>query len=202
MRLQKSFWFTTLAVIALGLVTGATVADRILHKPVHYGEAAWAEVFKHPQGLARTVDAIVLAQAMDVTPGRIALSDNGEGPLPFQVVNFEVLRSLKGAFAGDLLTVERAGGVDAHGHAVQITADGGDFVPGEIYLLFLKQQADGPHFFQVNFQGRYTLKGDHFIAVSPDDPVATRFHGASLEQGLARVDALLGPTRPNVPFEK
>lgn len=202
MKSRKSFWFATLAVVAVGLVAGATVADRIIHQPVQYAEAAWAEIFDSPKGLARSVDVIALAQAVDVAPGRVALSDKGEGPLPFQLVDFEVVHGLKGAAVGDRLTVERAGGVDPHGHTVRITADGGEFVPGEVYLLFLERQQDGAYYYQVNHQGRYLLKGDHFLAAAPDDPVATRFHGATLGEGLARVEAALGRERPSVPIRK
>ena len=197
MKSRKSFWFATLAVVALGLVTGATVADRMIHEPVQYAEAAWAEIFKSPAGLARSVEVIALAQAVDVAPGRVAVSDRGEGPLPFQLVDFEVLHGAKGAAAGDRLTVERAGSAD-----VRITADGGEFTPGEVSLLLLRQQPEGPYFYQVNYQGRFHLKGDHFIAAAPDDPVATRLHGVTLAEGLARVDALLGNAGPSRVFEK
>lgn len=202
MKSRKSFWFGTLVVVAVGLVTGVTLADRVIHRPVQSAEAAWAEIFKSPAGLARSVDVIALAQAVGVAPGRVATSDKGEGPLPFQLVDFEVLHGLKGAAPGDRLTVERAGGVDPHGQAVVITADGGEFVPGEVYLLFLKQQPDGAYFYQVNYQGRYHLRGNHFLAVAPDDPVATRLHGVNLEQGLARVQAALGGGRPAEILEK
>lgn len=202
MKSRKSFWFGILAVVAVGLVAGVTLADRVLHRPVQSAEAAWAEVFKSPAGLARSVDVIALAQAVGVAPGRVAFSDKGEGPLPFQLVDFEVLHGVKGAAPGDRFTVERAGGVDPSGRAVVITADGGDFAPGEVYLLFLKQQPDGAYFYQVNDQGRFQLKGNHFMAVSPDDPVATRLHGSTLEQGLARVRADLGADRPGTVFEK
>lgn len=202
MKSRKSFWLGTLAVVAAGLVTGVTLADRVLHRPVESAEAAWAEVFDSPAGLARAVDVIALAQAVGVAPGRVATSDKGEGPLPFQLVDFEVIHGVKGAAAGDRFTVERAGGVDPSGRAVAITADGGDFVPGEVYLLFLKQQPDGAYFYQVNDQGRYQLKGNHFLAVRPDDPVATRLHGVTLEQGLARVEAALGGDRPGGILEK
>lgn len=202
MTTRKSFRFTLLAVIAVGLVAGATLADRIIHRPIQYAQAAWAEIFPTPVRLAHAVDAIVLAQALDVTPSRVATSDKGEGGLPFQLVELEVLHGLKGAVPGDRLVVERAGGVDLQGHAVQITADGGELVPGEVYLLFLKQQPDGPYYYQVNAQGRYHLEGKHFIAADPDDPVATSLHGATMEEGLARVQAALGAAdRPEV-FKK
>lgn len=194
MKSRKSFWFTTVAVVALGLVAGATVADRVIHRPVQYAEASWANLYKSPAGLARSVDAIVLAQAVDVAPGRVAFSDKGEGPLPFQTIQFDVLHGLKGAAAGDQITVERAGGA-----GVTITADGGEFTPGKVYLLFLNRQENGPYFYQVSYQGRFQLERDHFLAVAPDDPVATRFHGAKLEEGLARVQSALGDHNPKPP---
>lgn len=197
MSSRKSFWLATLAVVAVGLVAGATVADRIIHKPVQSAEAAWAEIFQTPAALAQSVDVVALAQAMEVTPGRVAHSDLGEGPLPFQLIEFEVLHALRGTAAGERVTVERAGSAQ-----VQITADGGELVPGEVYLLFLKQQPDGDYYYQVNHQGRYHLRGDHFIAVAPDDPVATRLHGASMEQGLARVRAALDAPRASTPMKK
>lgn len=202
MKSRKSFWFATLAVVAVGLMVGVTVADRIIHKPVESAHASWAEIYKSPRGLARSVDVIALAQALDVSPSRVAVSDKGEGPLPFQLIDFEVIHGIKGATPGDRLTVERAGGVSPQGHKVTVTADGGEFVPGEAYLLFLKQQPDGAYFYQVNDQGRFHLRGNHFIAVSPDDPVATRLHGVTLEQGLARVEAALGRSGPSAPIEK
>lgn len=200
MSSHKRFRIALLAVIAVGLLAGATVADRVIHRPVQYAQAAWAEHFQSPVGLARGVDTIVLAQALNVAPSRVATSDKGEGPLPFETVEFEVLRGLKGAAAGDRLMVERAGGT-LKGHAVEITADGGDFVPGEVYMLFLKKQPDGAYFYQVNAQGRYHLEGNHFIAVDPDDAVATRLHGTTMEEGLARVEASLGRTERPI-FEK
>lgn len=188
MKSHKSFRFALLAVIAVGLLAGAVVADRIIHRPVQYAQAAWAEHFQSPVGLARGVDTIVLAQVLDVAPSRVATSDKGEGPLPFQTIELEVLHGLKGAAAGDRLLVERAGGT-LKGHSVEITADGGAFVPGDVYMLFLKKQSDGPYHYQVNAQGRYHLEGKHFIAADPDDAVATSLHGATMEEGLAKVQA-------------
>lgn len=191
MNSQKSFRFALLAVVAVGLLAGATVADHVIHRPVQYAQAAWAEHFQSPVGLARGVDTIALVQVLNVAPSRVATSDKGEGPLPFEVAELEVLHGLKGAATGDRLFVERAGGI-LNGQTVEITADGGELVPGEVYMLFLRQQADGPYFYQVNAQGRYHLEGNHFLAVDPDDPVATTFHGATMAEGLARVQSSLG----------
>lgn len=197
MNSKKTLWLAVAAVAAVGLVTGASIADRVLHQPVASAEAMWAQNFKSPNALARSVDAIVLAQAVDVAPGRIATSDKGEGGLPFQLVDFEVVHALRGAAVGDRVTLERAGG-----GSFNITADGGEFEPGEVYLLFLKEQPGTGYYYQVNHQGRYHLQGDHLMAVAPDDPVATRLHGVTLEQGLERVQAALEATPPGRTFEK
>lgn len=202
MQSKKSLWLTTAVVVALGLATGVTVADRMIHKPVQFTEAAWKEVFRTPAALARSTDVVVLAQALEVAPGREALSDRGEGPLPFQLVDFEVVEGLRGAAVGDRITVERAGGVDSHGRKVSMTADGGEFEPGQVYLLFLERQGDTGFYYQINHQGRYLLKGDHFLAAAPDDPVATQLHGVSLAEGLQRVHAALGAERPMPRREK
>lgn len=202
MKSRKSFWFAILAVTAVGLMIGVVVADRVIHTPVQSAQASWAEIYKSPKDLARSVDVVALAQAVEVAPSHVALSDRGEGPLPFQLIDFDVIHSLKGTAPGNRLTVERAGGVTPQGRKVEISADGGEFVPGQVYLLFLKRQPKGSYYYQVNDQGRYQLKGDQFLAVAPDDPVATSFHGATLEQGIARVEAALGGARPSVPIVK
>lgn len=201
MKSKKNLWLAVAAVTAVGLVTGVIVADHLLHRPVASAEAMWTENFKSPNALARSVDAIVLAQAVDVAPGRIALSDKGEGGLPFQLVDFEVLHAVRGAAVGDRITVERAGGVGPAG-PVAITFDGGEFEGGQAYLLFLKQQPGTGYYYQVNHQGRYQVRDDHLMAVAPDDPVATRLHGVTLERGLDLVRSALGATPPGRTFEK
>lgn len=199
---KKTFWITTLAFVTLGLLAGVTVADLMIHQSVESAEAMWKQNFDTPRALARSVDAVVLAQALDSRPGRVATSDKGEGPLPFQLVDFEVVHGLRGADVGERITVERAGGVDPTGSRVAISADGGEFAHGEVYLLFLKKQDGTPFYYQVNHQGRYHLNGDHFLAAFPDDRVATQLHGVTLEQGLARVEASLGARRPASPAKK
>jgi len=199
---RKSFWLGTLAVVVAGLVAGVAIGDRLVHQPHHYAEAAWAEVFSSTAGLAHGVDTIVLAQALDTRPGRVAYSDNGEDTLPFQVTELEVIRPMKGAREYDHIFVERAGGIDPEGQQVILDADGGPFEQGRIYLLFLKRQPGSNYFYQVNDQGRYTARGAHFLAVNPDDPVATTLHGQTVEQAVARVEAALRTSAPRGPLAK
>lgn len=199
---RKSFWLGTLAVVAAGLVAGVAIGDRLVHQPRHYAEAAWAQVFSSTADLTHGVDTIVLAQALDTRPGRVAYSDNGEDALPFQVTEFEVIRPMKGAREYDHIYVERAGGIDPEGQQVIVDADGGSFEQGRIYLLFLERQPDSDYFYQVNDQGRYTAEGAHVLAVNPNDPVAASLHGQTVEQAVARVEAALRTSAPRGPLAK
>lgn len=199
---RKKFLFGTVAVVALGLVAGVAIGDRLVHPTKHYADAAWVDVFDTPKALARGVDTIVLAQALETRPGRTAVSDNGEDVLPFQVTELEVVHAVRGASEGDRVLVERAGGVTPDGRTVVIDADGGPFEEGRLYLLFLNRQKGGEHYFQVSDQGRYTARQDHLMAVSPDDPVAAAFHGETIEQGVAKVHGLLGDRPDRAPIAK
>ena len=163
--------------------------------------AFWKEVYKNPEQLVRGVDLIVLGQAIDKQPGRIAYSANGDDALPFEVVAFRVLNSIKGKNGDGVIYVERAGGVDPEGNQVILSADGGDFELGNSYLLFLKRQEDGPYYYQVNDQGRYQVEGGRLKGVDKDDEVSSNFHDRSLEEGLRIIkeskDKATGPeTRP------
>jgi hypothetical protein len=150
--------------------------------------AFWKEVYRNPEQLVRGVDLIVLGQAIDKQPGRTAYSANGEDALPFEVVAFRVLNSIKGKNGDGVVYVERAGGVDPEGNQVILSADGGDFELGNSYLLFLKRQEDGPYYYQVNDQGRYQLEGGRLKAVDKDDEVSSNFHDRSLEEGIRIVN--------------
>jgi hypothetical protein len=199
---RKTFWLTTALLVAVGLLTGVGVADHLVHRPVHYAEAAWAQIFDSPRALTRSVDTIVLAQALETRPGRVATSANGEDTLPFQVTEFEVVHGIKGAADYDHVFVERAGGTAPDGRSVVIDADGGAFEPGSIYLLFLQPQKDGDYYYQVNDQGRFQVVGDHLMAVRPDNPVASAFHGETIERAVARVEALAAGPQGREPFKK
>jgi hypothetical protein len=199
---RKKFLLGTVAVVALGLMAGVVIGDRIVHKTKHYAEAAWVDVFDTPRALARGVDTIVLAQALETRPGRTALSANGEDIMPFQVTEFEVVHALRGASDYDHLVVERAGGVTPDGRTVVVDADGGEFETGRIYLLFLNQQEQGDYYFQVNHQGRFVAEGDHLLAASPEDNVAAALHGETVEQAVARVEGFLQNQRDRTPLAK
>ncbi|MFN2393453.1 MAG: hypothetical protein ABR566_15995, partial [Pyrinomonadaceae bacterium] len=152
--------------------------------------AAWKEVFSSPDQMIAGVNAIVLAEAVSVVPSRVARSENSEDELPFELVTFRVSNPVKGAKGDGLIYVERAGGLDSKGLETQIDFDGGNFEIGKSYLLFLKQQEEGPYFYQVNDQGRYDVVGDKLKAVGNDetDKVKDSFKNKTVGEGLLMVE--------------
>jgi hypothetical protein len=151
--------------------------------------AVWKEVYSSPDQMIVGVDAIVLAEAVSVVPSRVARSENSEDELPFELVTFRVSNLIKGAKSEELVYVERAGGLDSNGQAINLDLDGGNFEIGKYYLLFLKQQEEGPYFYQVNDQGRYDVVGDKLKAVGNDetDKVKDSFKNKTVGEGLRMV---------------
>ncbi len=151
--------------------------------------AVWKEVYSSPDQMIVGVDAIVLAEAISVVPSRVARSENSEDELPFELVTFRVSNLIKGAKSEELVYVERAGGLDSNGQAINLDLDGGNFEIGKSYLLFLKQQEEGPYFYQVNDQGRYDVVGDKLKAVGNDetDKVKDSFKNKTVGEGLRMV---------------
>ncbi len=152
--------------------------------------AVWKEVYSTPDQLIAGVDAIVLAEAVNITPSRVAYSENSEDELPFELVAFRVSNPIKGAKSEEMVYVERAGGFDSEGQPIVIDFDGGNFEIGKSYLLFLKQQEEGPYFYQVNDQGRYDVVGDDLKAVGNDetDKVKGFFKNKTVDDGLRMVE--------------
>lgn len=169
---RKLFWSLTLVLAVFGFTAGSLIGDV---PEVRRSDAVWKEVFRTPSEMVRNVDAIVLARMIEARAGRVAGS--AEGALPFEVVELEVLRGFKGAMAGDRVLVERA----------RLDVDGGAFEPGATYLLFLRQQDDGPYFHQANHQGRFLVVDGRLRASAPEDAVAAFFEGRPLGQGLGFV---------------
>lgn len=193
---RKLFVTVTFALAVLGLA-GSSIIGWRLHgassEPQRRFHTAWKHTFESPSDLARGVDAIVVARAVQTRAGRIATSDNGEDVLPFQEITFEVQRGLKGARDGDTLVVERVGGLDVEGQVIRLDGDGGPFDLGETYLLFLMRQEEGPHFYQVNDQGRFGVRADHLEAAAREDSVAAFFHGRGTEESLRLIAGYLRP---------
>lgn len=182
---RKLFWIGTLAVAVVGLLTGALLAAHPSQPTGPRAKAAWKTIYPTPGPMVRDVDAIVLARAVDIKPGRTAESDNGEDSLRFELASFDVIRGLKGVTTGERITLERAA---ESGDSVFLDHDGGSFEPGQRYLLFLKHQEDGgPYFYQVNDQGRFRVANDRLVAVQPGDKVAVQFHQRPVAEGLRLV---------------
>lgn len=186
---RRTFWTLTLVVALCGLSSAAAFGWRHHGRPA--GEfrtaASWKHHFKDSKELVKSADAVVLARADSVAPGRVAYSSDGQDSLAFEVVNFTVVDGLKGAKDGSTVSVERVSSTQGDTVAY-FNFDGGNFQVGGTYLLFLKQQEDGgPFYYQINDQGRFHDEGGHLVAASPDDPVAAEFHGRPVAEGVELV---------------
>lgn len=186
---RRTFWTYTLIIALCGLSVSAALGWRNHGRPA--GEvrtaASWKQHFKDAKELVKASDAVVVARADSVAPGRVAYSSDGEDSLAFEVVNFTVVDGLKGETDGSMVSVERVSN-SQEGTVAYFDFDGGNFEVGGTYLLFLKQQEDGgPFYYQINDQGRFHEEGGQLRAVEPGDPVAALFHGRSLKEGKALV---------------
>ena len=192
---RRTFLILTLFIAFSGLLASSYLGWQA-HQDGPAGsrivQAAWKHTFESVSGMARGVDAIVLAEAVQTRPGRIAYSDNGEDALPFEEVVFRVERGLKGAQPGSEIVVERAGGRDFDDHVVVLDADGGPFTIGRTYVLFLMRQEDGPSYYQANDQARFDVENGRLKAASPDGPVGAFLHGRDLTEALGLVEDSLG----------
>jgi hypothetical protein len=193
---RRIFWTGTLAILAVGFTGGRIVADHLLERKAPRTAAAWKENYRSPHELVRGVDAIVLASAAEIRPGRVAMSENSEDSLSFELVDLQVLRGLKGAKPGELITLERAA-ESAGGHFLDL--DGGPFEIGQTYLLFLQRKEDGdPYFYQVNHQGRYRVRNHRLVGNGPGDEVIAHFQNRTVKEGLDIVRASLRGQEPRV----
>lgn len=175
------------AVLSLALVLGVATALAASHfaapapKTVQ-AKARWAEVYRTPGGLVSGADLIVLARHVASQPGRVA------GDVPFTYNGFEIQRVLKGVHDERELVVEQTGGLRKDGLILGID-DGGPFVSGRSYLLFLKAQGANGVYYQINHQARYELDRDGMLkGVDPTDAVVARFNGRPLDEASAVVE--------------
>lgn len=179
MRSIKLFWAVSLVLAVAGFTGGSLISHETATAA---GQAVWKEVYASPAEMAARVDAIALARVTGTRQGRVVWSENGEDALPFQIVELEVLQGIKGTAKAERISLERVGGTAPDGRALDLSYDGGAFEPGATYLLFLKKQEDGPHFYQVNHQGRYLVAGDRLWAADPEDSVTKAFEGAPVSR--------------------
>lgn len=198
MRNRKLYWSLTLVLAVLGFSFGTLAGnDLAAHSDVDVQlstRAVWKEVYQTPAQMTARADAVVLARVAGVQAGRVAFSADGEDALPFQNVELDVVRALKGASPGERISLERAGGTAPDGRVVELDFDGGAFEVGATYLLFLKRQEDGPFFYQVNHQGRYLKAEGRLWAVDPEDVVAKSFEGRPVAHALGLVERI-APSR-------
>ncbi|MCA1635149.1 MAG: hypothetical protein LC802_16015 [Acidobacteria bacterium] len=187
---RKTFLTCTVIVALCGLSISAAFGWRSHQQPGQpYAAASWKQHFKDTKELVKGSDAVVLARADSVAPGRVAYSSGGDDSLAFEVVNFTVVDGLKGEKDGSTVSVERVSSAVPDGSdTAYFNFDGGSFQVGGTYLLFLKKQEDGgPFYYQINDQGRFHDEGGQLVAVAPDDPVAAAFHGRPVKEGKALV---------------
>lgn len=169
--------------LAFGVATAMAVGQFAPPAPnTIQAKAQWAEVYHTPGGLVAGADLIVLARHVASQPGRVV------GDMPFTYNGFEIRKVLKGAHDSRDLVVEQTGGLMKNGLLLGID-DGGPFVPGRSYLLFLKSQAASGVYYQINHQARYELGRDGMLkGVDPTDAVVARFNGRSLDEASAVVE--------------
>lgn len=195
---RKTFWSLTFVVALVGATSGALLGNHLAEGPQSRSSVVWKQVFESAPRLAQGVDAVVLARAVSVAPGRVVMSENGQDGLPFQVYDFEVVRGVKGLAAGERIQIERAGGMAPDGRQVVLDVDGGAYEMGGTYLLFLNRQEDGQLFYQVNSQGRYLVDNGRLWSVEPGDKVGAFFEGRPVKEGLALVREYVREGRPAI----
>ncbi len=185
---RRTFWTYTLIIALCGLSVSAAFGWRHHQQPREDRTSAhWKEHFQGIGQMVAASDAVALVRADSVAPGRVAYSSNNEDSLSFEVVNFTVVRGMKGERTGSSVSVERVSSTQGDTVAY-FNFDGGDFEVGGTYLLFLKKQEDGgPYYYQINDQGRFHEEGGHLRAVTPDDEVTSLFNGRTVAEGVALV---------------
>ena len=188
---NKHVAFAAIVLAVVGLTASSWFAIS-LHKTEPKGRAAWLFKAHDLQELVQYSDAIVIGKAGVSAPSRIAHADTGEDELPFEIVDITTLRALKGVNTGDTVILERAGGMRRDGVKVEIEVDGGDFVPEETDLLFLKKQETGSGFYYiVNDQARYKIRNDVLFAIDGEEHVSEDLHGKSVGEATAMILAAI-----------
>lgn len=155
---------------------------------------AWKDTYAAPGAMVRGVDAIVMARFVGTSPGRVAFSDNPEDAIPFELNHFVVEEGMKGARSGAAITIERVGGV-ANGESVILDADGGSYVAGEQYVLFLKKQPESDFYYVVNDQARFSVDRQQRLVPVSDGAVAAALRGSSVGELGARVRSEMATAR-------
>ena len=173
---KSTFAVSALAVIILAAASSVAMVqfDHGDHNLTH---TAWKDVYVEPEAMVRGVDAVVVARHIGTSPGRVALSSDPSDAVPFELNHFIVERGFKGLQAGDSFTLERVGGV-LNGDTILLDADGGPYVPGQEYALFVNRQPESEFYYLVNDEGRYAIDAERrLVPVRHDGAVSQRLAG-------------------------
>jgi hypothetical protein len=170
------------AIMSLALAVGFGIvltADSFLTQEQTVMSPMWAFYAETPTGLIAHSDLIVVADHQKAAAGR------QEGNLGFTNNTFEISSILKGTHNGSSLLLEQTGNYTqakhgaAHGGVVLDSHDGGEYLPGTTYVLFLKDQGNGM-FYLINPQGRYELDNGTLTGVDGNDNVVKAFNGKTI----------------------
>jgi hypothetical protein len=181
-------------IAALALVAGWVAGPRIrgADAPQPLTRAAWKDIYETPDALIDGVDAIVVARHERSALGRTVESDNETEALPFVLQTFTVERVLKGALSdGVEIDIEQTGEFVADGRVTGIDSDGGDYVPGDRYLLFLMAQPGTGVYYVVSYQGRYNVVSGNLFGVHAHDPVAEMLSHQPLDAVTGSIERVI-----------
>lgn len=172
------------AVLVAGIMTAWSVGHFAFQPPkTIHASAQWKNVYRTQSGLVAGADLIVMAEHSFAQPGR--LIGEGDEALPFTNNTFKIEKILKGEYEGTELVIEQTGGIMANGTVYNID-DGGAYLPGARYLLFLKSNEVGA-FYVINHQSRYRMIGESLEGVDPTDNVVASFHRANFIEAGERI---------------
>lgn len=186
---KRTFFLAATAVIALAVAS--SLGSLQLFHQTHDADAkrfhtAWKDTYAAPGPMVRDVDAVVVARHIGASPGRVAFSDNPEDAVPFELNHFVVEQGMKGVKSGAAITIERVGG-SVNGESVILDADGGPYVAGGQYVLFLKKQPESSFYYVVNDQARFSVDREQRLVPASDGAVAGALRGSSVRELGARV---------------
>ncbi len=195
MSTKKKTILTATAAFLLGL-GGAYFGTTPIFESIYSQtkiHAMWKDHFTSLQGLRDGVDAVVLAEVVDIVPGRI-VGDAGNPEVKFTNVILQVRGALRGDTPRDIV-LEVTG--DLLGERRVVFLEMPEYEVGERYLLFLNRSEDSDVWYVVNNQGGYRVvlseSREAFLqAADPEDEVAAELHGMELGAALGRIGL---PTR-------
>jgi hypothetical protein len=134
------------------------------------------------RSLVEATPLIIVGRVMDIRPGRVAGS--GEGQLQFNDVRVMVEKRLKGNPSHEVVVEQ----VDMS-RSVVVSEIGPPYRRGERYLLFL-ERGEGDRYITV-VQGRYLLKARSVHPLEPG-PAADAMKGLEEGKALQAIAAIVG----------